>query len=431
MTDTLDVGANGAGFEYGRSAAVIIGTSQYTELPPVPAAANSLRRMHGLLTGPLCGWPEDRVCVRADDRVPGGLPDLLVKTFKTATDIALFYYVGHGQPDQRDQLCLGLVESVREPERRHTTSLAFDAVRHAMQTSRARFKVILLDCCYSGMAVHGPGTLGPGGEYDVADQIRGSGAYVIAACGPYDKAWYEADPGNPHPLTNFTRCLAETVEAGAGDGSTVLTLGQLADRLIENLAEAGKPLPTTLVRDQARALPFARYARHPEPPVAPAAPAAPAPPAAPTAPAKSAAPDLPALIVYRADPDLPAGGGARAASSYPDVPVAVWRDPDPERRTLALLRIGLGLAETDRGQARRVFSAAERAAHEVSDSYPRFYLLIEAARQARRSAPRQARRFLGLAAACAADLEDQPLFRQRALEKLKDLHGSLPDLAGT
>jgi hypothetical protein len=417
VIETLDVGADGAGFEYGRSAVVMIGTSQYTELPPVPAAANSLRRMHGLLTGPLCGWPEDRVCVRADERVPGGLPDLLVRKFSAATDIALFYYVGHGQPDRHDRLCLGLVESVREPERRYTTSLAFDAVRDAMRTSPARFKVILLDCCYSGMAIH-DNTLGPGGEYDVTGQVRGSGAYVIAACGPYDKAWYEDEPANPHPLTNFTKCLAETVEAGDADGSTVLTLGQLADRLIDNLGAARKPLPTTLVRDQARALPFARYARHREPVVVPAGPAA------PTAPA---APDLPAPIVYRVDPDLPAGGGTGAAAAYPDVPVGVWRDPDLERRTLALLRIGLDLAETDRGQARRVFAAAERAAHEVADGYPRFHLLIAAARQARRPAPKQARRFLGLAAACAAELEDQPLVHQRALETLKDLHGSLPD----
>jgi hypothetical protein len=151
------------------------------------------------------------------------------------------------------------------------------------------------------------------------------------------------------------------------------------------------------------------------------------PPRTGARPDASPRPDLPVPLPYQADPDLPTGGSKRATSYYPDVPVAVWSDPDPGRRALMLTRIGLDLAETDRGQSRRVFAAAERAAHEVADSYPRFHLLVEAARQARRSAPGQARRFLGLAAACAADLADQPLFQQRALETLKELHALLRD----
>jgi hypothetical protein len=152
-----------------------------------------------------------------------------------------------------------------------------------------------------------------------------------------------------------------------------------------------------------------------------------APAGEPSQAAAPGRPDLPVPLPYQADPDLPAGGSKRAMSYYPDVPVTVWGDPDPGRRTLALTRIGLDLAETDRGQSRRVFAAAERAAHEVADSYPRFHLLVEAARLARRSAPGQARRFVGLAAACAADLDDEPLFARRAQETLKDLHATLPD----
>lgn len=419
MTEGRATDAGGAGFDYGRSAAVVIGTANYTYLPPVPAVANSLNRMRGLLTGPLCGWPQDRVCALVDESVPGSLPDLLVEKFADAADVALFYYVGHGQPDQDDRLCLGLVESRREPGRRYTTSLAFDAVRHAMRMSRARFKVILLDCCFSGLAVGGPGTLSPGGESGIADRIRGSGACVVAACGPYTKAWYEDEPGNPHACTHFTKRLVEIVETGDADGSAVLTLGRLTDQLIEDLAVSGKPVPTALARDQASSLPFARYTAtrspRPEPAAVPSGLLVPAAPAELT---------LPAPIVYEPDPTLPSGGSERAAS-YPDVPVPVWLDPHPEQRTLALLEIGTGLVETDRGQARRVFSAAERAAHEVTDSYPRFYLLVEAARQVRRADPGQARRFLGLAAATAEDLEDQPLFHERAVKTLSELHASL------
>src|SRR6266567_2607152 len=85
--------------DYSQSRAVMIGTWDYVHLPPVPAAANSLNRMVSLLTGPLCAWPQDRVLVVANERSLGDLPDQLITAFEDITDIALFYYVGHGQID--------------------------------------------------------------------------------------------------------------------------------------------------------------------------------------------------------------------------------------------------------------------------------------------------------------------------------------------
>ena len=216
--------------------------------------------MRGLLTGPLCGWPADKLHVFANERAPGNLPDVLVETFATVTDVALFYYVGHGQPDQDDRLCLGLVDSRSAPERRYTTSLTFDAVRYAMRTSRARFKVILLDCCYSGLAIDGQGTLDAG---DFSDRIRGSGAYVIAACGAYETAGYEGRAGNAEASTYFTKRLVEIVEEGGGLG--VLTLGQLADLLTEDMAASRRPCRPCCQGIQASSLPFAWYAG-PRPP---------------------------------------------------------------------------------------------------------------------------------------------------------------------
>jgi hypothetical protein len=81
--------------DYSRSRAVLVGTSKYTHLDQVPAAANSLARMERLLTGRLCGWPRKRVTVIRDQGKPGDLPDQLVESFIDVKDVALFYYVGH------------------------------------------------------------------------------------------------------------------------------------------------------------------------------------------------------------------------------------------------------------------------------------------------------------------------------------------------
>ena len=170
--------------------------------------------MQRLLTGPLCLWPTSQVTLVPDQRLPGDLPDRLIDLYKKATDVALFYYVGHGQIDDEGQLCLGLVDSRRlETERRATTSLTFDAVRRALRASPASIKVIILDCCFAGQAVHGLRTLA-GQEVDVPALTSGTGAYILAATGPYSTAWFESDQDTPIPHTYFTKRSAEIVERG-------------------------------------------------------------------------------------------------------------------------------------------------------------------------------------------------------------------------
>src|SRR5271154_1511839 len=130
--------------DYSRSRAVVMGTSEYEFLIPVPAVANSMRRMTGMLTGVLCGWPRERLLVIENERHPGDLPDRLITAFEDTSDVAMFYYVGHGQIDADDQLCLGLVRSRPDPRRRASTSLKFADVRQALLDSGAGTKIVIL-----------------------------------------------------------------------------------------------------------------------------------------------------------------------------------------------------------------------------------------------------------------------------------------------
>src|SRR5689334_12335803 len=138
--------------DYTRSRAVVMGTWNYGFLEPVPAAENSMRRMVGLLTGSLCGWPRERVLTLGNEPSPGNLPDQLITAFEGINDVAMFYYVGHGQISLDDQLCLGLVQSRRDPHRRAATSLRFSDVRQALLNSDAATKIVILDCCFAGLA---------------------------------------------------------------------------------------------------------------------------------------------------------------------------------------------------------------------------------------------------------------------------------------
>ena len=245
--------------DYSRSRTVLMGTWEYDNLPHVPAARNSLNRMQSMLTGPYCGWPKSRVLVLRNERDPGNLPDRLITAFEDAEDIAIFYYVGHGQVDIEDQLCLGLTRSRTESNRRAATSLLFQSVRRALRDSKASMKIVILDCCFAGLAGLPDSTLGSV-TGTVLDKTAGTGAYTMAATSAYATAWYEDDGSLPKPQTYFTKYLVDLVESGIPGERSNLRIHSIFSTLSENLARDHRPVPQARSIDAARDFIFARNA---------------------------------------------------------------------------------------------------------------------------------------------------------------------------
>ncbi|MGD0068825.1 MAG: hypothetical protein ABSB76_36015 [Streptosporangiaceae bacterium] len=250
--------------DYSKSRAVVMGTWDFEHMPRIPAAANSLNRMVDLLSGPLCGWPADRLLVLANESRPGDLPDRLITAFEGSTEVALFYYVGHGQMDSEGRLCLCLTESRTEANRRATTSLMFQSVRQAMLDSAAATKIVLVDCCFAGLASQSPANTLAAGADDIADVTSVSGTYTMAASGDYAKAAYEIAPDIARPQTYFTKYLADLVEAGIPGETPGLRLHQLFLRLHDNLARDRRPIPYERSVDAARDFVFAHNAAPPD-----------------------------------------------------------------------------------------------------------------------------------------------------------------------
>ena len=202
-----------------------------------------------MLTGPQCGWPRSRVTKVLNEPHPGNIGDQLIREFKDVRDVALFYYVGHGQIDTQNELCLALTGTAqRDVYRRAATSLTFTAVRDALLESEAATKIVILDCCFAGQAILRMNVLsGASVVADdelsslVADKARTNGAYVMAAAGPYSEALYEKEGRSPQ--TYFTKYLVDLVERGIEGEPRELTLGALYGRLERNLTADGHPRP--------------------------------------------------------------------------------------------------------------------------------------------------------------------------------------------
>ncbi len=241
-----------------------MGTWEYDHLDDLPAASNSMQRMAELLVNPLlCGWPRERLSVRGNERDAGGLPDQLLTAFEKVSDVALFYYVGHGQISSNNELCLGLVRSSNEPERRGTTSLKFSDVRNALLRSPARTKIVILDCCFAGLAAAEILAAPLPDRLAMITKPTEIGIYAMAATGHDATAWCEDERECAWPQAYFTKYLADLIENGIPGKPRELGLETLFLQLRDNLTADKRPVPTHLGVNEAHGFVFAHNAAVP------------------------------------------------------------------------------------------------------------------------------------------------------------------------
>ncbi|HEY0694324.1 MAG TPA: caspase family protein [Kribbella sp.] len=256
------------GIDFARSRAILVGTGHYTHgLPGMPQAINSLRAMRDLLVGPRCGWPEDRVTVFEDMVEGGGIERQTAALIHDVKDVLLFYYVGHGQLLDGEDLGMALVDTEHDPRMRSSTSWRFNDLHEELKyRCSARVKVVLLDCCFSGLATKYTQGVGMADEVQVA--TRAQGAYTLTASRASQKARHEQDEDG---LTYFTRFFTEVVWEGIPGKGAELSLKdiheQVAARFLRLDLPDGqiRPEPSTLVVDTAEQLAFARNAKAEEP----------------------------------------------------------------------------------------------------------------------------------------------------------------------
>ncbi|MEV6486843.1 caspase family protein [Streptomyces sp. NPDC051576] len=215
----------------GASRAVLIGTSAYDFLEDLPAVSNNLTSLAELLTGPT-SWSlsRDDCVVLSNPPSATAAMNSLRDAGATARDTLLVYYSGHGLVTPDGELYLGLPQSKQQ---RVETGIPYSWLRAALLEGRAERTVVILDCCYGGLAL---GTMGPS---ELAAQADVEGTYLLAAASENRQAL--APPGESH--TAFTGELLAILTTGIPGGPERLDLDSIFRELRKSLSAKGRPVP--------------------------------------------------------------------------------------------------------------------------------------------------------------------------------------------
>jgi DivIVA domain-containing protein len=234
------------------SRALLIGTATYEHFPDVPEIHNNLRDLKSALVRHTGLPPEHcKTVLDPHDQVVVGAE--VEEATKAATDLLLIYYSGHGLVAS-DGL-LHLAHTRTSQPLAHWSGIPVKHLHHAIQVSRAKKKVLILDSCFSGRAA-----VLAGEESNILGQITANGTFTLTSS-PANEPSLSFDG---HGYTAFTGALLRLLENGSPRAGEMLTLGDVYVELLHHAQTNHLPEPKRLGTDTADGVPLARN-RYAEP----------------------------------------------------------------------------------------------------------------------------------------------------------------------
>lgn len=213
------------------SRAVLIGAGSFRDprLPDIPAVKANLRDLRRSLTHASRGLLAPEHCqVVADPSDQAGVGTALTRAVREADDLLLVYYCGHGLLDDDGLLHFALKGT--DTEHVGFSAIHLDLIKRIVGGARAKARVLLLDCCFSGQAISamtGESSLATG-------QLNLTGTYTLTSTTA--TAPSHAPPGKAY--TSFTGALLRAL-----DTPEALTLDEVHKYIDRELTGLGMPRP--------------------------------------------------------------------------------------------------------------------------------------------------------------------------------------------
>ncbi|QKW34204.1 caspase family protein [Actinomadura sp. NAK00032] len=201
-----------------RSRAVLIGVSDYTSMPRLPAVQNNLSGLKAALCDPrVWGLPERNCITLWQPTDAAQVMDAVQDAASGAEDALLVYYIGHLTGTVGDPPSLALPET--RPGIDHT-ALPYSGLRRLINEASPRHKVLLLDCSLGGRAIQ-----------DVTPFPTDGDTYVMASVSTIEQML----PSTGETHTAFTGELINLLERGVATAPAHLDMAMLHYALGERL----------------------------------------------------------------------------------------------------------------------------------------------------------------------------------------------------
>ncbi|GIJ47830.1 hypothetical protein Val02_47160 [Virgisporangium aliadipatigenens] len=220
-----------------RSYAVLVGVWSYEAdtVLDLPAVQNNLTALRTVLTDPgRTALPPERCVVVRNPRDARTVFRQLRRHADAAEDTLLFYYAGHGFTGDRNELYLSLTDT--DPDELPVSAIAYDVIRQLVGASPASNRIVVLDTCFSGLAVR---DMAGGTTAAVLGQVGIEGSYTLTATERNAPAL--APAGSRY--TAFTGELLQLLIGGVPEGPELLTFGEIFRHLYAAMLAKGLPVP--------------------------------------------------------------------------------------------------------------------------------------------------------------------------------------------
>ncbi|QKW08321.1 caspase family protein [Streptomyces sp. NA04227] len=234
------------------SRAVVIGIDAYLRLEPLPAVRRGRDRLVALLRDPdVWGIPARNVTVLGADATRDQVLTAVKDAVRETTDTLLLYFAGHGLRDRgAQQLYLALAGA--DDEHPQIGGVAYQDIRQILMAGhRARRRIVIIDCCYSGLAGSmGTDRVSRGELYDTAIE----GSYLLTSASSTQRSFAPDDGAYPE----FTGELIGILRYGIPGADDELTLDEVWQATRAALLARGSPEPQQFGQNALGRLPWVR-----------------------------------------------------------------------------------------------------------------------------------------------------------------------------
>ncbi len=205
-----------------KNKALIVGIDAYSQAP-LGGCTNDAEEIAKLLEENEDGSPNFSVKLKLNIQTKAELLEDLHSLFKEGeSDIALFYFSGHGTDEMAGQI-------VTPDFNGYDMGISMNDILRLANTSKSRNKIIILDCCYSGK-------LGDCSPIDSSNTMIGKGVTILTASDRDEVAIEDGITG--HGV--FTELLIQGLKGGAADVSGNITPASLYSFVDQSLEYGNK-----------------------------------------------------------------------------------------------------------------------------------------------------------------------------------------------